>query len=165
MYVCFQINLLGSFRIRYSTYERLALLRDGALSTVLRHILSRDPIVPVLWEPYYAALDRRLSNVLSVIAKCIEEHGQNAVLIPDDVCVLQRAHWFDVYWGAFMNTFQTRLMDDAYNEQLYDIVDVLSRFVTVCWLICWLVGSLRASGYQLYTVQDAVQRFRTKLVS
>ena len=52
------------FRFRKSTYTRLKQLQDGVLGEVLRHILSRDPIAPVLWDKHYDALDRRLIQLL-----------------------------------------------------------------------------------------------------
>ena len=69
------------FRIRLSTYTRFKQLSDGVLSEVLRQILSRDPIAPVLWDPHFKALDRRLMDILDVINKCIETHGNDYVMI------------------------------------------------------------------------------------
>ena len=71
------------FRIRKSTYQRLHKLKNGVLSQVLRHILSHDPIAPVLWEPHYKALDRRLVYLLTVIGECIAEYGAEQVLKED----------------------------------------------------------------------------------
>ena len=82
----FEISTYSYFyRIRHSTYERLKLLKEGVLSSVLRHILSRDPTAPVLWDPYYTALDRRLERVLHVIEGCISKHGRAHVLVPDEL--------------------------------------------------------------------------------
>ena len=77
----FEISTYSYFyRIRHSTYERLKLLKEGVLSSVLRHIISRDPTAPVLWEP-----DRLLDRVLHVIEGCISKHGHAHVLVPDEL--------------------------------------------------------------------------------
>ena len=72
------------FRIRRTTYERLKLLRGGVLSSVLRHILSRDPIAPILIEQHFPALDRRLEDVIKTIENCIARFGDLYVLQSDD---------------------------------------------------------------------------------
>ena len=54
------------FRLRRKTWERLQLLKNGVLSEVLRDILAGDPINPVLHEPHYAAMDRRLAKHLKL---------------------------------------------------------------------------------------------------
>ena len=71
-------------RIRKATYQRLKLLSGGVLSAVLRQILSRDPIAPVLWEPHYDALDRRLDTLIKTVDDCIAKHSESYVLIEDD---------------------------------------------------------------------------------
>ena len=72
------------FRIRKSTHTRLKELRGGVLSWVLRQILSRDVIAPVLDERHYAALDARLLTVLAEVDKCILRKGEGNVLVNDD---------------------------------------------------------------------------------
>ena len=72
------------FRIRSETYRRLNRLKGGVLSSVLRHILSHDPLAPVLIEPHYSALDRRLKAVIQTIEKCIARFGVTYVLQSDE---------------------------------------------------------------------------------
>lgn len=59
--------------VRKSTYERLLILQreEYKLGDVMRESLSTDIIAPVLYEPHYAALDRRLGIVLQEINRCI----------------------------------------------------------------------------------------------
>ena len=100
--------VISSFnRIRDSTYERLKLLKGGVLSSVLRHILSRDPTAPVLWEPHYTALDRRLERVLHVIEGCISKHGRAYVLVPDELTHIKQQSTFSLHAKAFLHSFYT----------------------------------------------------------
>ncbi|CAB1331996.1 unnamed protein product, partial [Coregonus sp. 'balchen'] len=69
--------------VRVSTWNRLNLLRAGALSSALRQALTFDPINPVLTEPHLAALDRRLSGVIATIQQCVESLGPDNTLIED----------------------------------------------------------------------------------
>lgn len=59
--------------IRRSTYERLLILnrQEYLLGDVMRESLSMDPIAPVLYEPHYEALNRRLRIVLEHIERCL----------------------------------------------------------------------------------------------
>lgn len=70
-------------RVRVSTWNRLNLLRSGALSSAMRQALAFDPIHPVLAEPHLAALDRRLSGVIETIKQCMEAQGPDNTLIED----------------------------------------------------------------------------------
>ncbi|XP_071813823.1 extracellular serine/threonine protein CG31145-like isoform X1 [Apostichopus japonicus] len=58
--------------IRKSTYDRLVLLNsDGyKLGDVMRESLSVDLISPVLFEPHYTALNRRLETILRYMDTC-----------------------------------------------------------------------------------------------
>ncbi|XP_077463642.1 glycosaminoglycan xylosylkinase-like isoform X2 [Stigmatopora argus] len=71
--------------IRVSTWNRLNLLRGGALSAAMRVSLAFDPIRPVLSEPHLAALDRRLAGVAGVVKQCVEAHGAENTLVEDRV--------------------------------------------------------------------------------
>ena len=71
------------FRLRKSLHKRLLQLRNGVLSEVMRTILAKDPLAPVLIEPYYEAMDRRLVHVLDIIDSCVEKNGPEFVLISD----------------------------------------------------------------------------------
>lgn len=63
-----------SNRLRNSTYQRLLLLDkdEYKLGDVMRESLSLDPIAPVLYEPHYDALNRRLGIVIKEVKRCIE---------------------------------------------------------------------------------------------
>lgn len=37
----------------------------------MRESLATDPLSPVLWEPYYEALDRRVPLILQQIRECV----------------------------------------------------------------------------------------------
>ncbi|KAM9478495.1 glycosaminoglycan xylosylkinase-like isoform 2-T2 [Salvelinus alpinus] len=69
--------------VRMSTWNRLNLLRAGALSSAMRQALTFDPINPVLAEPHLAALDRRLSGIIATIRQCVESQGPDNTLIED----------------------------------------------------------------------------------
>uniref|UniRef100_A0A3P8XRK4 FAM20 C-terminal domain-containing protein n=1 Tax=Esox lucius TaxID=8010 RepID=A0A3P8XRK4_ESOLU len=71
--------------VRVSTWNRLNLLRAGALSSAMRQALTFDPINPVLAEPHLAALDRRLSGVIETIRQCVESQGPDNTLIEDRI--------------------------------------------------------------------------------
>ncbi|XP_071813511.1 extracellular serine/threonine protein kinase FAM20C-like [Apostichopus japonicus] len=60
--------------LRNSTYQRLLLLDkdEYKLGDVMRESLSLDPIAPVLYEPHYDALNRRLGIVIKEVKRCIE---------------------------------------------------------------------------------------------
>lgn len=48
----------------------------------MRKSLADDPIAPVLWEPHYTALDRRVGQILHEIRVCMnktEEYVKNMV--------------------------------------------------------------------------------------
>lgn len=66
-----------------STWNRLNLLRGGALSSALRQALAFDPIQPVLAETHLAALDRRLSGIIATVKQCLEAQGPDNTLIED----------------------------------------------------------------------------------
>lgn len=70
-------------RVRMSTWNRLNLLRGGALSSAMRQAMTFDPIHPVLAEPHLAALDRRLSGVRAAVKQCMETHSPDNTLIED----------------------------------------------------------------------------------
>ena len=74
---------------------------------MLRHILSHDPIAPVLWEPYYDALDRRLERLLQEIELCFGKHKRSDVLVPDELPLLKEQNPLLLYINALLHTFQT----------------------------------------------------------
>lgn len=76
-------GFFSSYRIRVSTWNRLNFLKGGVLSSAMRQALAFDPIHPVLTEPHFAALDRRLSGVITTVKQCIEAQGPDNTLIED----------------------------------------------------------------------------------
>ena len=50
---------------------------------MLRQILLPDPLSPLLAEPHYEAIDRRLKHILVIIKECIEKHGETDVVVVD----------------------------------------------------------------------------------
>ncbi|XP_070581205.1 extracellular serine/threonine protein kinase FAM20C-like isoform X2 [Ptychodera flava] len=68
--------------MRKSTYQRLQLLATDRyrLSDVMRDSMYHDKIAPVLFEPHYDALDRRLLIILRTVDHCITQRGSSAVL-------------------------------------------------------------------------------------
>ncbi|XP_033884217.2 glycosaminoglycan xylosylkinase [Acipenser ruthenus] len=69
--------------VRVSTWNRLTLLRNGALSAAMRAATAHDPLHPVLSEPHLSALDRRLESVLTTVRQCVETQGAESVLTED----------------------------------------------------------------------------------
>ncbi|GAA6083641.1 glycosaminoglycan xylosylkinase, partial [Tachysurus ichikawai] len=69
--------------VRVSTWNRINLLKGGALSSAMRQATAHDPAHPVLNEPHLAALDRRLSSVIASVRQCIEMQGAESTLIED----------------------------------------------------------------------------------
>ncbi|XP_040190580.1 pseudokinase FAM20A [Rana temporaria] len=69
-------------RVKEDTWRRLNLLArpEYRLSDVMRESLSRDSLSPILSEPHLRALDRRLQTVLRAVRRCINVHGEEAVL-------------------------------------------------------------------------------------
>jgi len=70
-------------RIRASTVERLHELTDGVLSRIMRQVTANDPVAPLLADPYFKAMDRRLAIVLHTIDDFVRESSVDAVLISD----------------------------------------------------------------------------------
>lgn len=82
--MCFSlsINIFSSFcfRIRRKTYERLWSF-VGHLGQSLKEILDLDQLAPVLSEPHFESLDRRLKTILATIEVCLDENGEEKVLV------------------------------------------------------------------------------------
>jgi len=70
-------------RIRASTLERLYELTDGALGRIMRHVTADEPIAPLLAEPHFKAMDRRLAIVLHTIDDFVRDSSIDAVLVSD----------------------------------------------------------------------------------
>lgn len=52
-----------------------------SLSALMRDSLTKDPVAPVLWEPHYDALDRRVDIILKGIRDCIKKNSIDDVVI------------------------------------------------------------------------------------
>jgi len=70
-------------RIRTSTLERLYDLTDGALSRIMQQVTADDPIAPLIAEPHFKAMDRRLAIVLHTVDDFVRELSIDAVLVSD----------------------------------------------------------------------------------
>ncbi|XP_075880255.1 extracellular serine/threonine protein kinase FAM20C [Nelusetta ayraudi] len=72
-------------RVKKSTYLRLQLLakEEFRLSSLMEESLLRDRLTPVLIQPHLQAMDRRLRQVLQVLASCIENEGYVNVVEED----------------------------------------------------------------------------------
>lgn len=74
-------------RVKKSTYLRLQLLakEEFRLSSLMEESLLRDRLTPILIRPHLQAMDRRLRQVLQVLAGCIENEGYVNVVEEDVV--------------------------------------------------------------------------------
>lgn len=63
--------------IRKATYSRLLIFTGGSLSEMLRILTKNDLLFPILTDNHFAALERRLLKVFSVIEFCRERHGNS----------------------------------------------------------------------------------------
>ncbi|ESO00460.1 hypothetical protein HELRODRAFT_83126, partial [Helobdella robusta] len=50
--------------IRKTTAERLAILKQGTLTRILKAVLASDPLAPILTNHHLVAVNRRLDNIL-----------------------------------------------------------------------------------------------------
>ncbi|KAK7502292.1 hypothetical protein BaRGS_00006245, partial [Batillaria attramentaria] len=78
--------MLQCCMIRQSTLQRLARLYRGPfiLSAVMRAVLSRDQVSPILLEPHLQALDRRLTKILRALADCVNDGKYIRDVVIDD---------------------------------------------------------------------------------
>lgn len=51
------------------------------LSAAMRESLGKDPVAPVLWEPHFNALDRRVDIILKGVRDCIQKNSVEDVVI------------------------------------------------------------------------------------
>jgi glycosaminoglycan xylosylkinase len=58
-------------------------MAGGILSRVLREVVAEDPIAPLLSDPHYEAIDRRLAIVLHTVDQLIRSSSAEQVLISD----------------------------------------------------------------------------------
>lgn len=52
------------------------------LSQLLKESMASDPIAPVLWEPHYEAMDRRVVIILNAVRECIQRKAPHDVIYP-----------------------------------------------------------------------------------
>ncbi|XP_073995753.1 extracellular serine/threonine protein CG31145 isoform X3 [Rhodnius prolixus] len=72
--------LLQCCFIRKSTLDVLLRYHTGdkRLSEALRESMAMDPVAPVLWEPHFTALDRRVGIVLQAVRDCLAKGGSSS---------------------------------------------------------------------------------------
>lgn len=73
--------LLQCCQIRRSTLRTLLKYHNGSkrLSQALREAMVNDPIAPILWEPHFTAIDRRVVIILSGIRECVKKVNRPSV--------------------------------------------------------------------------------------
>uniref|UniRef100_A0A8C5B914 FAM20 C-terminal domain-containing protein n=1 Tax=Gadus morhua TaxID=8049 RepID=A0A8C5B914_GADMO len=81
----FIIHLDNGRGVKKSTHLRLQLLakQEYLLSSMMAQSLLRDHLAPILIQPHLDAMDRRLRQVLTVLADCIEKEGYSNVVADD----------------------------------------------------------------------------------
>ncbi|XP_050548825.1 extracellular serine/threonine protein CG31145 [Daktulosphaira vitifoliae] len=61
--------------IRKTTLETLLKFHNKKkLSKHMKESMKDDPLVPILWEPHFNAMDRRVGIILSVIRDCLQRY-------------------------------------------------------------------------------------------
>ena len=75
---------LTFYRLRDTTWNRLKMLQNGVLSKVMKTIMEREPIAPVLAEAHYQAMDRRLAYIIETVHQCMERFEESDVLVSDE---------------------------------------------------------------------------------
>lgn len=65
---------MSSFANRFQNGPKL-------LSQLLKESMKIDPTFPVLWEPHFQALDRRVGIILSGVRDCIAKNSIEDVII------------------------------------------------------------------------------------
>uniref|UniRef100_A0A1A9UVG6 Fam20C domain-containing protein n=1 Tax=Glossina austeni TaxID=7395 RepID=A0A1A9UVG6_GLOAU len=68
--------MLQCCMLRKRTVRKLLDLHNGPkpLSELLRESMRMDPVSPILWEPHFEALDRRLAIILQGIRDCVKKN-------------------------------------------------------------------------------------------
>lgn len=74
--------ILQCCMIRQTTLSTLLKFHNGPvpLSTALRKSMAKDPVAPVLWEPHFTALDRRVRVILQAIRDCVNREDSSQVV-------------------------------------------------------------------------------------
>ncbi|XP_043484767.1 extracellular serine/threonine protein CG31145 [Leptopilina heterotoma] len=78
--------ILQCCMIKKSTLTTLLRYHNGPLTLgdALRESLSFDPVSPVLWEPHYAAVDRRVGIILQAVRDCVNRQPQSEQVVQDE---------------------------------------------------------------------------------
>lgn len=73
-------------KIRRSTWNRFQSIatKNTPLSELLRKATEEDPVAPVLSDPHFRAIDRRMKIAIDTIKKCIKSHGEAGVLVSEE---------------------------------------------------------------------------------
>lgn len=71
-------------RIRESTWTHVMWLRGKVLGKMMRQLLEWSHIAPVITEPHFEALDRRIEILIAAVHVCFDErNGQQNVIVTD----------------------------------------------------------------------------------
>ncbi|XP_051171173.1 extracellular serine/threonine protein CG31145 [Leptopilina boulardi] len=78
--------ILQCCMIKRSTLTTLLRYHNGPLSLgdALSQSLSKDPVSPVLWDPHYVAVDRRVGIILQAVRDCINRQSQSEQVVEDN---------------------------------------------------------------------------------
>ncbi|XP_046734431.1 extracellular serine/threonine protein CG31145 [Diprion similis] len=78
--------LLQCCVIRQSTLSTLLEYHNGPirLSAAMRKSMSVDPVAPILWEPHFAALDRRVGIILQGVRDCVDKSTMSEPVVRRD---------------------------------------------------------------------------------
>jgi len=68
-------------KIRQSLYDRLQLLEQGSLSSLIKEVTLKEALYPLLTEPHLDAINRRLGTVLRVVELCTELNDPDQVIV------------------------------------------------------------------------------------
>lgn len=71
---------------RYSTLQTLLTYNSGpvTLGEALKTAMAKDTISPILLDPHFAAIDRRVKIILKTVYKCIQKNGSALKVVFDD---------------------------------------------------------------------------------
>ena len=74
-------------RIRFSTLQTLTNFHTAApeagLGAALKKSLLTDDLTPVLLDPHFEALDRRVKLIIKTFADCLQKYDVSDVIVDD----------------------------------------------------------------------------------
>ena len=74
-------------RMRFSTLRTLSRFHANApargLGATLRDSLDADDLAPVLLQPHFDAVDRRVKLILKTVVDCLQKYGASDVIVDD----------------------------------------------------------------------------------